>query len=446
MAPLLYIICGSLLALLWLRLERHIMTVLIGFDAGMVASMLQQREPGWVGYILAINGLSIICLALARADARRDERFEANIRQQQEIKEDALAEQQELDRQVDALENRLGSQKELYHSARSLASVISMDSFLHEVRAIVAKFFNCHSGWLLLFEDDGRISVRDLRHGQVDGLGPFSQDFCERIRRTQDVIFMTDQACSWDGSPMPQLDRPWIAVPLAYQSRIRGSVVWLDVEPASLRRGQGVLDQVEMLRSIQHQFALSLSRVLLYDQTEQMSRTDSLTEISKRWYFMQRLREEADRCQRRGDSLALIMVDIDHFKLLNDSFGHLAGDRVLREAAALLRSSLRLGDLACRYGGEEFLLALPSTSNDMALQVAERMRTAIADPEFEVNGDTARITVSLGVASFPEDADEIDEAINRADRMLYRAKWLGRNRTCVYSREAESNVGQPPSL
>ncbi len=439
MAPWLYVICGSLMVLLWLRRERYIFTVLIGFDIGMGIRVAQLQEFEWIGYIIAINGLGVVCLVLAQAEARFKRKLEDGVLARLAEQERVRQEQQELDAEIEALEQRLGVQKELYQSAQSLASVISLDSFLQEVRAVVARLFSYETAWLVRFEADGGASVRDLRQGDIAGLGPFSEDFCQHLRENADVLFGTDHADADNRDARPAGDGTWVAVPLIHQGQVWGSIVWVGVEPVAPRGGRDMMQQIEMLRNLQHQFALALSRVLLYQEAERLSRTDPLTDMSKRWYFMQRLGEEMDRCRRRGDSLSLIMVDVDHFKQINDRFGHLVGDRALREVASLMRSKLRLGDLACRYGGEEFLLALPATKEALAGQVAERVREAVAAFEINADGGKAEVTVSLGVAEISSRDERIEDAINRADHMLYRAKWLGRNRTCLYSKEAKDD-------
>jgi diguanylate cyclase (GGDEF)-like protein len=173
---------------------------------------------------------------------------------------------------------------------------------------------------------------------------------------------------------------------------------------------------------------------------EEQSITDSLTNLKNRRFFDERLHEEFRRAQRYGDYLALIMVDLDHFKRVNDRFGHLAGDAVLREAAALIRASLRDPDICARYGGEEFAVILPKTHMQGALAVAERIWRAIGAKEFVVGqGEDGRapraiqVTASVGVAFYPsKDISSSELLLRFADQALYRAKKSGRNTICLY--------------
>jgi diguanylate cyclase (GGDEF)-like protein len=173
---------------------------------------------------------------------------------------------------------------------------------------------------------------------------------------------------------------------------------------------------------------------------EEQTITDGLTGLRNRRFFDERLHEEFRRAQRYGDYLALIMLDLDHFKLVNDRHGHPAGDAVLREAAVLIRASIRDPDICARYGGEEFAVILPKTHMSGALAVAERMWRAVGAKEFAVgpgeDGRTPRVitvTASIGVAFYPsKDINSGDLLVRFADQALYQAKRSGRNTICLY--------------
>jgi diguanylate cyclase len=127
------------------------------------------------------------------------------------------------------------------------------------------------------------------------------------------------------------------------------------------------------------------------------------------------------------------MIDIDYFKTCNDEFGHLVGDAVLRETAAIMKKNLREIDIIGRYGGEEFSVILPDTPKDGALVVGERMRKAVETTGISAYDENINVKISIGIATYPDDADEINQLIDRADQMLYKAKETGRNKTVVYS-------------
>ena len=157
---------------------------------------------------------------------------------------------------------------------------------------------------------------------------------------------------------------------------------------------------------------------------------DSLTGLYNRRYLEHTLDQELARAGRLKYPLALVMLDIDHFKRLNDSYGHLAGDEVLKVLAQMLRDCLRIGDVACRYGGEEFVLVLPGMPASAVYERAEQLREAFAGLLLPHREQTLQVTVSAGIAMFPQDAATAEGLQEYADRMLYQAKRTGRNRVC----------------
>ncbi|MDP2910842.1 MAG: diguanylate cyclase [Candidatus Omnitrophota bacterium] len=178
------------------------------------------------------------------------------------------------------------------------------------------------------------------------------------------------------------------------------------------------------------QFAIELQKVILYKKVQEMAITDSLTEVSTRRYFLERFREEIRRSMRRKASMSFLMMDLDYFKQKNDKFGHLVGDVILKEIAHILKSNLREIDMIGRYGGEEFSVVLSGIDREGALQVSERLRSSIEHSIFNAYDEKVSITISIGVASFPQDGVDENSLIESADRALYKAKEQGRNRVC----------------
>lgn len=166
---------------------------------------------------------------------------------------------------------------------------------------------------------------------------------------------------------------------------------------------------------------------------EALATTDALTRLLNRRGLVERLSTEMDRARRYGTVLALLMIDVDHFKEINDTWGHLTGDAVLAEVARLLQGAVRTVDLVARYGGEEFVVILPETPLDGAATFAERIRERLAQHPFGADvGRSVHLTASIGVASFPSPRGEtIEDLLARADEALYRAKAAGRNRVCT---------------
>jgi diguanylate cyclase (GGDEF)-like protein len=186
----------------------------------------------------------------------------------------------------------------------------------------------------------------------------------------------------------------------------------------------------------------------LEDELRRLSVTDDLTGLYNQRFFYATLGREVEAARRYGAPLALLLLDLDHFKVYNDSYGHLEGDRVLRRFADSLQSAVRATDLACRYGGEEFVVLLPHTDLEEALVVAERIRHGVEDLEFYpvVPGQGQRkagITVSVGASLFAPKGD-MNELVRQADVAMYRAKEAGRNRVALYRGEGEVEVFERP--
>ncbi len=179
-------------------------------------------------------------------------------------------------------------------------------------------------------------------------------------------------------------------------------------------------------------YALKLGETL--EALHQLATHDQLTGLLNRREFDRILAEETDRSQRFGHPVALVMVDIDHFKSINDTHGHPAGDEVLREVARRLRAGVRTVDRVARFGGEEFALLIMETDAAAALEAARRACAEVAGTAVQVRTDlTLRLTVSAGAASLPSDAATGDAVVAAADKALYAAKAAGRNRAVAYS-------------
>jgi two-component system, cell cycle response regulator len=167
---------------------------------------------------------------------------------------------------------------------------------------------------------------------------------------------------------------------------------------------------------------------LYHEEIYQLTISDGLTQISNKRYFLEYLEREMGRCHRYNRALSLLLFDLDHFKQLNDTHGHLAGDAVLRELAAVVKARVRKEECFARFGGEEFAYVVPETGGDNARKLAEKLRKLIADHRFAFEGKDLPVTVSIGVADLLGEMTEPTQFIKVADQNLYQAKKAGRNR------------------
>ncbi|MBI4309747.1 MAG: sensor domain-containing diguanylate cyclase [Candidatus Omnitrophica bacterium] len=193
-------------------------------------------------------------------------------------------------------------------------------------------------------------------------------------------------------------------------------------------------DDLRFLRTIADLSGVAVENAQLYQKIEDMAIRDDLTGLYLRRYMMDRLNEELKREMRSGQQLCFLMIDLDRFKQYNDTFGHIAGDIVLRTVGGILKEHFaRPGDLVCRYGGEEFCVLLPDTPKKNAVSLAEEVRRKIQAKEIVLRRQKTHVSASMGLAAFPNDARTREELIMKSDEALYKAKEGGRNKVCSSS-------------
>lgn len=220
---------------------------------------------------------------------------------------------------------------------------------------------------------------------------------------------------------------PRLCVPLVTQGNVIG---FITLQGAALAATEGDDDRPWILQ-LAEQAALALSNVELRVSLRLQSVIDPLTQLYNRRYLDETLKRELSRAERRGTPIAVLMIDLDHFKRVNDTFGHEGGDLLLRNVASILKQSVRACDVPCRYGGEELVVLMPDCGLDKAAERAEAIRAAIAGLHLPFNAQVLTATASLGVAAYPDCGYGAELLIQEADAALYTAKRAGRNRVVV---------------
>ncbi len=236
-------------------------------------------------------------------------------------------------------------------------------------------------------------------------------------------------------------NRALVAVPVRWGEEFLGVLNILAYVPHRFTEADR-----DMLGLFAMQAAIAIRNARLYNKIEQLSVTDELTSLFNRRGFFQLGEREFERALRFGRPLSALMLDIDHFKRVNDTHGHAGGDQVLRVLADCFRQNTRAIDIAGRYGGEEFALLLPEILHSESIQIAERLRQSMADLSIPIgpeNGHSSlvdiSITVSIGVAALSQDGQNLTDLLDRADQALYRAKDSGRNRVVVWEEKENPN-------
>ncbi|MDD5109086.1 MAG: sensor domain-containing diguanylate cyclase [Candidatus Omnitrophica bacterium] len=219
-----------------------------------------------------------------------------------------------------------------------------------------------------------------------------------------------------------------VLIPLKAKDRVNGIIVadnFITNDPITK-------DDIRMLTMLANQAGLAIENSQLFELTAERAHSDYLTGLWNHGYFQYLLHTEIEKTKANKSPLSLITVDIDDFKIYNDTLGHQAGDKILKDLATLLRNQSRKMDFVCRYGGEEFTIILPRTDKKEAFLIAERIRMDIQKSPFlnEEIFPNKMLTASLGIATFPEDGQLPAELITSSDKSLYQAKNKGKNNTC----------------
>jgi two-component system, cell cycle response regulator len=298
------------------------------------------------------------------------------------------------------------------HAAQCLVQVAS-DTFKFERIAVMVM-------------RDGRLSV-----AAEEGCGPLPESnlmgdqALDQLKATRRTVLLTAVDSRTDpslGSMFPGAKR-LVIVPLLVEGALVGALM---AESSKKRRYRLEASTLTVVEQFATQAALAFSNVWLLEKVQKLADTDSLTGIYNRMVFDRTLRAEIKRADRNGESMSLLMLDIDHFKSLNDRFGHQTGDEVLRTLAGALGEESRDFDTVTRYGGEEFAVLLPNTDRAAGAIAGERFRKLVESLEGPVP-----ITASVGVATFPGNAQSADGLLSAADDALYESKRTGRNRVVV---------------
>jgi diguanylate cyclase (GGDEF)-like protein len=322
------------------------------------------------------------------------------------------------------LRSRLSRADVLAELIRAVNASLDPERVADALVARVAEWLPA-SAWLVLVIDDaGRVRGMGAR-ALTPALEPAATTVGQWVLRSGEMCCAMDLSADRRFSAL--MPAAAVAFPLKCRGRTIGALVGLDRLPASREPKFAPATLTALLTSLEPA-AIALDNALRVQRAEALSVTDDLTQLYNSRYLSQVLRRETKRASRSGRPLSLLFIDLDGFKTVNDSHGHLFGSRALVEAAAVIRASARETDIVARFGGDEFSLVLPDTGSDGALAVGERIRERIAAHTFlQAEGLDTRLTVSVGVASLPDVAVTAEALIQAADEAMYYVKDRGKN-------------------
>jgi diguanylate cyclase (GGDEF)-like protein len=364
----------------------------------------------------ALGGLSVLLLALLVLQSigrrRSESALEGTIRRQSRLLEEISA---------------VSTMVELLQTCHSQAEANTV------IQAALPKLLPGVGGALYISRRDDAALELQVGWGSVTAAQSFSSEDCWALRRGRPHLYEPTRAaavCRHVG----ESEDSCLCVPLVSQGDTLAVL--------HLRRvgAQSMSEDVQRLASaLAEQLSLAVGNLRLQETLRSGSERDPLTDLYNRRHLEISLQRELSRAQRHGFPVSLIMLDVDHFKAFNDTNGHDAGDEVLRNVAHVLKRHTRAEDVACRYGGEEFLVVLPACTVDDAYSKAEAIREAIAQLHVFSRGIALpRVTASLGIACYPEDGERMEDVIAGADAALYRAKSSGRN--CIVACNAPGDI------
>jgi diguanylate cyclase (GGDEF)-like protein len=344
--------------------------------------------------------------------------------------EQLIAANQELRARVSELEQRdresrlLGEMGDLLQACRTLSE--AYDTIARSCRQL----FPALSGALYIIRPSRDLVEAFAAWGESSAdlaMTVFAPDECWALRRGR--AYTVEDARL--GPVCQHADGPYMCVPMLAQGEALG-VLHMQRQ-AQTAGAPGHLSELERLATVvAEHLALALSNLNLRETLRSQAIRDPLTNLFNRRYMEESLERELRRVRRKQAPLSIIMLDIDHFKRFNDNFGHDGGDALLRQLAALLQSSVRAEDIACRYGGEEFILIMPEAPLAVAQHRAEMLREKVKETQVEYLGSWLEpITLSLGLAACPEHGSTGEALIRAADVALYRAKREGRDQLAV---------------
>ena len=343
----------------------------------------------------------------------------------------------------DRLENgtRLLQQREhekvvLGQMSGVLQSCMNVKEAYNAIAQFGKRLFPGEAGVFFVMHDSREYLEATATWGEPEIGGPlFAPEECWALRRGR--LHLVDdpriglQCDHVKAAGVPQL--PYLCVPMVVHSETVG-LLHLQLETDSIRSEAAQrLDVIQQLAAtFADQVALAVTNLRLRETLRQQSILDPLTGLHNRRYLKEVMQRELARTERKKTMLAVIILDVDHFKRFNDTYGHEAGDTVLRSMAQLIERQIRGSDIACRYGGEEFILVLPEASLSIARQRGELLREAAQSMHITSSGKTlGPVSISLGLALFPQHGHTAEELIQAADAALYRAKQAGRNRLMI---------------
>ncbi len=341
---------------------------------------------------------------------------------------DLAAANQRLTEWVAQLERRTGEMKQLGELVELLQSCRSVDEACQVIERVAFRLFPGTAGAVYLLRSSQNLLQSTATWGSLTSEAQFGPDECWALRRGR--TYGLGHGAPGAGMPCEHLTSEPNGGSLCVPMMARGEAVGL--LHVTLPASSPIEGLEQLVNMVAESIGLAIANLRLHESLQHQSIRDPLTGLFNRRYMEESFQREIRRAARAQQPVAVVMLDLDHFKQFNDTYGHSAGDRILKEVGQILQTHSRGEDIACRYGGEEFTLILPGMSAAQGAIYADALRMHVAQLRIEHRGEVlGRITLSAGVVAYPSHGDTAEHLLGVADPALYRAKAEGRNRVCV---------------
>ncbi len=314
----------------------------------------------------------------------------------------------------------------LHKYIRSLTETLALEDIYRLVLNSMLKVSEHQHGAFFTVQNENIQFLSFDKHFPLEKLNNSTQsieeiELLDNIMKYRKPLFLKDEKLTlWDNAL--HVDSLF-GIPIIHQDSILAIVLLFSSHVHEFEE-----NILETTLDFAVQAGISIRNALLFEETKKLATFDGLTNIYNRKYFFDLAKKECERSKRYNYPLSIMMIDIDYFKEINDTYGHATGDKVLRKTADVLKDMLRVSDIVGRYGGEEFIVALPQTDIDNAYILAERIRVAIENESFPTNnGQHLSVTISIGISMLEDAHKSLFEVVDKADRALYKVKNSGRN-------------------
>ncbi len=321
------------------------------------------------------------------------------------------------------MEDTIEDLGKLFETFKSIASVLNLDELLSLILSLTIKELNMDGGCIFLdVEETLTLKAQQGVDIKKDKAAlEICQGLAQETKRQKKLLHVDSNSGKFSEMLRKRKLSEAFSAPLKNNNKFIGTISLLT--ELKTKDSKEAEKQENILTSLAGHASICIENSLIYKKVEHLSTVDDLTQLYNSRYFFQALEREITHAKRYGTPLSLIFIDLDRFKSINDTYGHLMGSQTLKEIGGIIMETTRIPDIACRYGGDEYTLILPGTNNHGAVNTANRIRKRISSHTFlPAEGINLKVTASFGVATFPSQAKTIKELIEKADKALYKVK------------------------